>query len=82
MLYARYKRWDKEQERRDWRAGLITAAIYNVNRGPNGKWYSPEDWMPARKAEEPKPMSVEESINYAATLNRLLGGIDLRETDG
>lgn len=77
MVYARQKRWDAEQERQDFRAGMITSAIYNVNRGKRHKAFTPQDFMPERKPA-PKPMTVEASVNYAATLNRLLGGVDLR----
>jgi hypothetical protein len=82
MLHALYKRWHLEQERRDYRSGQITAAIYNVNRGKKGKWMKPQDFMPHWKEPPAKQMNVEETVAYVATLNRLLGGVDLRGLDG
>jgi hypothetical protein len=58
---------------------MITSAIYNVNRGKRRKAFKPQDFMPERAKPTPKPMTVQASVNYVATLNRLLGGVDLRE---
>lgn len=33
----------------NWRAGLVSATVANVNRGKNRKAYKPTDFMPRRK---------------------------------
>lgn len=83
MIYARYNRWIMEQERRDYRAGLIAAEIRNTLRSrKNPKHWKAEDFMPKRRPDTKKQMTVEQSVEYVATLNRLLGGVDLRGLDG
>lgn len=77
-----YKRWNMEQERLDYRTGLIAAEIRNTLRtAKNRKVWTAQDFMPER-GSPPKEMSVEQTVNYVATLNRLLGGVDLREPVG
>lgn len=61
---------------------MIAAEIRNTLRDKkNRKVWKASDFMP-EKNTKPKQMTVEESVNYVATLNRLLGGVDLREFDG
>lgn len=82
MIYARYKRWQMEQERLDYRAGLIAAEIRNTLRSEkNRKVWKASDFMPER-TPQPKVMTTEQTVNYVAALNRLLGGVDLREPVG
>ncbi len=79
MLYALFRRWKEDNKRHDYRSAQVTAAIYNSipKRKGNTKWYTAKDFMPD-DSPPPKQMTVEESINYVATLNRLFGGADLR----
>lgn len=70
-----------EQERLDYRAGLIAAEIRNTQRDKkNRRVWQAKDFMPERNP--PKKMTVQQSVDYVATLNRLLGGVDLREKVG
>jgi hypothetical protein len=46
-------RHNDRQEREDYHAGLITAAIYNVNRDPRktSRPFTPQDFMPGKKRQ-------------------------------
>lgn len=82
MIFAMIKRWQDEQERLDFRAGVIAATIANVNRDPKRQRqaFEPRDFMPRLHREPPpKPMSVEQSVQYVAILNAAFGGVDLRK---
>lgn len=54
MSITQFNRWIEYaqlepfgEERNDWRAGLITSAIYNVNMDPRkGQQVDPSDFMP------------------------------------
>lgn len=79
MLYALWQRWDGDQRRQDYRAGMIASIIANVNRDPKQRpepW-SPEDFMPQRY-EAPKQLTPEGTLDFIASLNLALGGADLR----
>lgn len=82
MVHALFKRWEASQDMLNWRAGLITSAIYNTIRDPkkHRQQFTPEDFMPERAKPKPKPMSVEATLRFFENLNRSLGGVDLRET--
>lgn len=72
-----------EQDRRDYRAGVIAAEVRNTMRTkPNQKVWEAWDFFHERSKVKPKPMTVQQSVDYVATLNRLLGGVDLREPVG
>jgi hypothetical protein len=75
------ERWQAEQERNDWRTGVIASTIANANRNPKkrSKPYEPSDFMPARKKKKAKPLSVAQSVQFAAMLNAAFGGIDKRK---
>jgi hypothetical protein len=78
MLYALYRRWKEANKRQDRRTARLTAAIYNtIPVKGTKKWFTEDDFMP-NEGPPPKPMSVEESVNYAASLNQLFGGADMR----
>jgi hypothetical protein len=77
MLYALFRRWKDENKRRDFRSAQVTAAVYNTIPTKNGKVWSPDDFMP-NYDPPPKPMTVQQTVDYVATLNRLFGGEDLR----
>ena len=64
-----------ENERSDWRAGLISSTIANVNRDPKKrkKPYTPQDFMP-QEAKEKKPMTVEESYQFLYAMTVAQGG--------
>ena len=74
------KRWEQEQERRDYRAGMIASTIANANRDPKKrrKPYEARDFMPARVRPRPKPMTPQATVDFVAKLNAALGGRDLR----
>jgi hypothetical protein len=80
MLYALYRRWKMDNERRDFRSAQITAAVYNsIPKKPGSKWFTAKDFMP--QTQKPAvQLSVDETVNYVATLNALFGGADLRPT--
>jgi len=75
------ERWLQEQERRDWRSGLIASVIANANRNPKkrSKPYQPSDFLPQRRRKAPKRMTVEQSISFVAALNAAFGGVDKRK---
>lgn len=61
---------------------MIAAEIRNTIPTKGRKVWKAEDFMPARKQAPPKPMTTEQTVAYVETLNRLLGGVDLRGLDG
>lgn len=72
------KRWEQEQERRDYRAGMIASTIANGYRDTKKKRepFTPQDFMPERVARKPREMTGDESFNFVRLLNASLGGID------
>lgn len=82
MVVALMRRWQAEQERQDYRAGMITSAIYNTIRDAKKRPqpFDPQDFMPERVAKpKAKPMTAEATLAFFEQLNRALGGVDLRE---
>lgn len=53
----------------DHRAGLVTAAIYNVNRPKNRKAYSPSDFMP-KEPQRKRNKSASELRRIAESIVR------------
>jgi hypothetical protein len=59
-FYHCLKQAEHKEARKDWRAGLIAAVFANAfGKGPNGKPFSPEDFMPRRPKREPPPSEAE-----------------------
>lgn len=60
MAYYQLEPWGTETE--DLRTGLVTSAIYNVNRDPkkNRRPFSPEDFVPKRVTEPREEQTWEE----------------------
>ena len=60
---ALVERYEEEQERRDFRAGLICSVLANIYRDTKKrqKAYTPQDFMP-QKQPEPKQEKKQENI--------------------
>lgn len=69
------------EERADYRAGIISSTIYNVNRGKN-RVLKPEDFMPKFINEKSKKQSIKQMIRTVELLNTMFGGQDLRGVNG
>lgn len=72
------ERWRLEQERRDYRSGIIASILANTNRKKGAKAYKVTDFMPHHQERPQKPLSVQQSINFVAMLNAAFGGVDKR----
>lgn len=69
--------WRDEQERLDYRAGVIAAMIANVFRGSDTPAVKPEDFMPFLRKPKP-PMTPEAARAMLITFVKAYGG-DARE---
>lgn len=72
QLWALGKRFEYAIERQEFGAGLITAAICNVNRPSNSPAMKPEDFMPSKaKRSRQNPQQMLELVKM---LQPILGG--------
>jgi len=77
IAFANFEPFGAEAE---YLGHAITAStVANVNRPKKKKAYKPDDFMPKFGKRK---QSVEQMIQFAATMTVGLGGKDLRQTDG
>jgi len=72
------QRHREQEERADWRAGLICSVLANIHRDPKrSRTFKPQDFMPVyAKSTEGKPQEVSENqmLEQMMLMNTLLGG--------
>ena len=73
------KHWNWQQEREDFRAGVIAATIGNVNRKKGKKAFKPTDFMPRSTRKERKRQNWKQQLGFVEALTQALGGKDLRK---
>ena len=74
MTFFSMEPWGTEVE--DWRAALVTSAVYNVNRDPkkHRKPFEPKDFMPNRQSIETQEQSGDEQRAIVEMWMRYLSG--------
>lgn len=70
LAYHQIDPWD--EERADWRAGMVAAVIANTNGG-RGK-FRPSDFMPKFDQVTADPQTPEQMLRIAMRANAALGG--------
>jgi hypothetical protein len=66
--------------RADARHAVLCALLANIHRDPKkGRRSTPADWMLKFADPAPKRMSSEEMLRRVETINKMLGGKDLRD---
>jgi hypothetical protein len=77
---ALQERAEIETDWQNWRAGLISSVLANINRDPKkGKPFTPQDFMPgkAKPPEEAKGLTPEEVLDDLRRKNAFIGGTEI-----
>ena len=81
-LAALLKRWRFDQERADWRAGMVASVIANIHRDRKrrSKPFTPQDFMPhQRRKKSGLQKTWQQQLRVVEMLNVAFGGKDLRD---
>jgi hypothetical protein len=79
-LFYQQEPWG--DERADYRAATIVAAIANTTRGKGQRVYQPADFMPHFGPRETEEQDWQQQLGLVRMLNTALGGDDRRPTKG
>jgi hypothetical protein len=67
------------EEREDLRTGYVVAATLTPWRKKGSAALNPKDYVPFKKKERPRVMSVREGIERVAIFTAMMGGEDRRK---
>jgi hypothetical protein len=76
------ERFKVEQEREDWRAGLICAVLANIHRSKDTKPYKPQDFMPNGSTKDKEAQTPEQMAHLMMLYAAMTGGkIEVHEAN-
>ena len=79
MLDTAGRRYEREQYRADFRAGMVCSLIANVYRDATRKPepFTPEDFMPVKREQETKNVDKQPPVKVAQTEEEMLKMLEI-----